>query len=85
MGIFGLLGAAKPVAHVALKVLNLVDPKTRNLVNMRKAINFGEKYIFKTEEIEKLNGEKLTSPEVKKLARLIKKRKYYRRWYFEYS
>lgn len=86
MSIVAVVGAVKPLAQALLKVLELIDPKTRDWVRKRKALEFAEKYIFANEEARVLNRKaELTKKEMRKLADLNKKLRYYRKWFFDYN
>lgn len=53
-------------------------------VQMRKAINYAEKYIFTQEEINRLmNVKPFTAREERKLDKLTRKLNRYKEWFFE--
>ena len=80
------VGAVKPLAQALVKVLGLIDPKTRDWVRKRKALDWAEKYIFTKEEIDDVRMIKpFTDRERKTIKRLEKKLGYYRKWFFDYS
>ena len=86
MAIGSIAVAVKPIAELLLKVANLISPDKRDEVNKRKALNFGEKYIFTNEEIGRLKKVKpWTSKQERALDRLQRKLKRYRDWYFQYN
>lgn len=89
MGVIEIIGAVKPLSKLLVKILELVDPKTRDWVRKRKALEWGEKYIFTNEAIKVLEGQakfgELSFKDKRKLARLNKKLGWYRKWYFEYN
>ena len=74
----------KPLAEILVKILHFIDPTTRNMIRMRRAIKWGSKYIVTNEEIMLLeNSGTLKTNNEKRIAYLKKKRKYYRRWFFD--
>ena len=86
MSILAALGAINPVARVLLKCLDLVDPKTRDWVRRRKALEWGEKYILADKELSHLNDKAhRTKKDLKRIKYLLKMKGYYGRWYFEYN
>lgn len=88
MSVLDFVGATTAISKLLLKGLELIDPKTRDWVNKRKALEWGEKYIFCDEEIKVLKKKPIplmTFKERKKILYLEKKLKYYRKWFFEYS
>ena len=66
----------KPLALLLLKILQLIDPATRNLVHKRKALHWAEKYILLNEELKGVKDKK-------RRARILRKLKYYKKWFFE--
>lgn len=78
MGITAILGSIGPVAKVLLKALELVDPKTRDWVRKRKALEWAEKYILTNEQLKHTTDKKVRKA-------LERKMKYYRKWFFEYD
>ena len=89
MGVVDAIGSIGPVAKFLLKALELIDPKTRDWVRKRKALEWAEKYILTNEEIKVLKGKVKYAPldkkEIKKLARLEKKLRWYKKWFFDYD
>ncbi len=73
----------KPVTELLLKILNLTDPKTREWVRKRKALDWAERYIFCNEAIAFLEMKREPSKkEERKLRDLRRKLDYYRKWFF---
>lgn len=86
MGLFELVGAVTPVAKLLLKGLELIDPKTRDWVRKRKALEWGEKYILADKELQHLNDkEHRTKKELRRIKYLLKKKRYLGRFFFEYD
>ena len=83
MSIMAILGSIGPVAKVLLKGLELVDPKTRDWVRRRKALEWGEQYILKNMELLALTQkEKPTEKEIRRIKKLIRKLKWYSKQFF---
>lgn len=81
-----IIGAIKPIAELLLKALSLIDPKTRDWVRKRKALEFAEKYILTNEALRILQDKtKLSKKELREKARLLRKLRLYRKWFFAYD
>lgn len=86
MGALAVIGTLGPVAKVLLKTLELIDPKTRNWVNQRKALDFGEKYILADKELMYLTSlQKPSKREKKRISYLKRRKNYLGKWYFDYN
>ena len=84
--VFDVVGAVKPVAQVLLKILELVDPKTRDWVRKRKALEWAEKFFLAYKEVKFLNAkEEKTSKEKRRITYLTRMMRYYEKWFFDYS
>ena len=78
MSITAILSGIGPVAKALLKVLELVDPKTRDWVRRRKALEWGEKYILKNRKLLRLaQKENPTKKDFKEIERIIRKLEWY--------
>ncbi len=89
MSITALLGSVGPVAKLLLKGLTLVDPKTRDWVHKRKALEYGEKYIRCNEELrrleDKLGNVGLDRKETRRLKNRRRYLRYFGDWFFKYD
>ena len=86
MSLFSLVGAVTPLAKVLLKGLELVDPKTRDWVNKRKALEWGEKYILADKELQHLNDKtNKTKKELRRIKYLLKRKRFLGKWFFDYD
>ena len=87
MSILASIGSIGAVSKVLLKILGLIDPKTRDWVNKRKALEWGEKYILKDTELKQYMRLRLdlTKKEKSIVNSLKKKLGYYKKWFFQYN
>lgn len=86
MAVIEALGAIKPVAKVLLKVLELVDPKTRDWARKRHALEFAEQYILKAEELlPLLRLDNPTFEEKRRIRKLEKNLRFRKKWFFQYD
>lgn len=76
--------AIQTIGQVLLKILHLIDPRTRSLVRMRKAVEWAEKFIHDYDELEPyIQFREGTAENRKAVAHLRKMMKYYRKWFFD--
>ena len=82
-----ILGAIGPLAKLGLSILEKIDPKLRETVRRIKAIGFGEKYIFKNEDLMEFlqMKAKLSKRDKNKVKYLKTRLRQYKKAYFEYS
>ncbi len=89
MSVMALLGSVGPVAKLLLKGLELIDPKTRDWVHKRRALEYAEKYIRCNEELrrleEKLGNVGLSRKEARRLGNRRKYLRYFGNWFFKYD
>ena len=82
----GILGAVTAVGKVLSDAMHLINPKTRDWVNKRKALEWGEKYILVNEELRGLEKQKVFTKKEKKKVEYLKKRlRYLKKWFFQYD
>jgi hypothetical protein len=85
------LAVLGPLAKALAKGMDLLDPRLREVVRWRKAIDMAERYIHAHDEIEQLeakvkfSGEQLTRKEMKRLSWLKSRLKWYKKMFFHYN
>jgi len=78
--------AVTAISKVLLKILNLIDPKSRDFVHKRKALEWAEKFILTYYEIERIKSVRpFTETEEKLLDKLQRKLGRYKEWFFQYN
>ena len=86
VALLSIPAAVTAVARLLAKIADLIDPKARKWVRREKALDWGEKYILTNEKIEHLQSVKpFTAKEAKKVETLLRKREYYRKWFFDFN
>ena len=97
MSVTAIIGSIGPVAKVLLKCLELIDPKTRDWVRKRKALEWAEKYMLKDKDLtllfkgvlskeellDVLKDKGMPMKDLAKVAKAWKGKKYYAKWFFD--
>lgn len=78
---------ANVLGKVVLKILELVDPKTRNWVHRKKALEYAEKYILKCDILLVILQRRIPikDEDKRQVETLVNKMRYYRRKFFKYD
>jgi hypothetical protein len=89
MSVLGILGAITPVAKILLNILEKIDPKTREFVRRRKALDWAEKFILTYDKIVDLETKasytELSKKEQRSLSFYRRKIKWFGKQFFDMS